>query len=67
LDRVGVSGRTKILPGDSQTVPTGADAIMMKSIIHDLNDERSLKILENCRRALPENGKLLSFLQAGSA
>jgi hypothetical protein len=31
----------------------------MKSIIHDWNDERSLKILANCRRALPENGKLL--------
>jgi SAM-dependent methyltransferase len=60
LDRVGVSGRTKFLPGDFfQTVPTGADAIIMKSIIHDWNDERSLKILENCRRALPENGKLL--------
>src|ERR1700730_7787927 len=60
LDRMGVSGRTKFLPGDFfQTVPTGADAIIMKSIIHDWNDERSLKILENCRRALPENGKLL--------
>ncbi|MCK1715238.1 MULTISPECIES: acetylserotonin O-methyltransferase [unclassified Bradyrhizobium] len=60
LDRMGVSGRTKFLPGDFfQTVPIGADAIIMKSIIHDWNDERSLKILANCRRALPENGKLL--------
>ncbi|MDE5446814.1 methyltransferase [Bradyrhizobium sp. CSA207] len=60
LDHMGVSGRTKFLSGDFfQTVPTGADAIIMKSIIHDWNDERSLKILANCRRALPENGKLL--------
>jgi O-methyltransferase domain len=57
---MGLSGRTKFLSGDFfQAVPTGADAIIMKSIIHDWNDERSLKILENCRRALPENGKLL--------
>src|SRR4051794_35119210 len=60
LNHMGVSDRTKFLPGDFfQTVPTGADAIIMKSIIHDWNDERSLKILANCRRALPENGKLL--------
>jgi SAM-dependent methyltransferase len=60
LDRMGVSGRTKFLAGDFfQTVPTGADAIIMKSIIHDWNDELSLKILRNCRRALPENGRLL--------
>jgi hypothetical protein len=31
----------------------------MKSIIHDWNDELSLKILGNCRRALAENGRLL--------
>jgi hypothetical protein len=60
LDRMGVSGRTKFVPGDFfETVPTGADAIIMKSIIHDWNDERGLKILGNCRRALPENGRLL--------
>lgn len=60
LDRIGVSGRIKFLAGDFfETVPVGADVIIMKSIIHDWNDERSLKILGNCRRALPENGKLL--------
>ena len=55
-----MSGRIKFLAGDFfETVPVGADVILMKSIIHDWNDERSLKILGNCRRALPENGKLL--------
>jgi hypothetical protein len=38
---------------------TQADAITMKSIIHDWNDERSVTILDNCRRALPAQGKLL--------
>src|SRR6266403_6238337 len=60
LDRMGVSGRIKFESGDFfQTVPTGADAIIMKSIIHDWNDELSLKLLGNCRRALAENGRLL--------
>ena len=31
----------------------------MKSIIHDWNDELSLIILDNCRKALPKTGTLL--------
>jgi hypothetical protein len=60
FNRMGVGDRTAFLPGDFfQTVPSGADAIIMKSVLHDWNDERSLVILENCRRALPANGTLL--------
>ncbi len=60
LNRIGVSDRAKFLAGDFfQTIPSVADAIIMKSIIHDWSDERSLTILGNCRRALPKNGKLL--------
>src|SRR5262249_34311380 len=42
-----------------ESVPSGADAIIMKSIIHDWNDERSVVILTNCRRALPARGHVL--------
>jgi ubiquinone/menaquinone biosynthesis C-methylase UbiE len=60
LDRMQVGDRTEFLSGDFfQAVPSGADAIIMKSIIHDWNDERSTVILRNCRRALPDNGILL--------
>jgi O-methyltransferase domain/Dimerisation domain len=60
LNRMGVGARTDFLPGDFfQSVPFGADAIIMKSIIHDWNDERSLVILRNCRRALPAKATLL--------
>jgi hypothetical protein len=31
----------------------------MKSIIHDWNDDQSLQILANCRRAVPADGALL--------
>ncbi|KAJ7538864.1 hypothetical protein O6H91_11G066100 [Diphasiastrum complanatum] len=41
-----------------QSVPS-ADAIMMKWIMHDWDDERCTKILRNCYRALPEKGKVI--------
>jgi len=43
-----------------ESVPSG-DAIFMKHIMHDWNDENCLKILNNCQRALPEKGKVLIF------
>ncbi len=60
LKRLGLAHRTKFIPGDFfETVPSIADAIILKSVIHDWNDERSYVILQNCRNALPENGTLL--------
>lgn len=55
-----VSDRCEIIGGDMfQEVPSGADAYLMKWIIHDWDDEHSLTILKNCHRAMVENGKLL--------
>jgi hypothetical protein len=60
LAEAGVSDRADFIAGSFfESVPTGADAVIMKSIIHDWNDDRSVKILANCRNALPSNGKLL--------
>ena len=42
-----------------EAVPEGADAYLMRRIIHDWNDEQCLKILTNCRRAIQRSGKLL--------
>lgn len=44
-----------------KSVPSGADAYMMKSIIHDWDDERATVILKNCREALRdvERGRLI--------
>jgi hypothetical protein len=54
------AARCELVGGDFfASVPSGADAIMMKHIIHDWNDENSLKILKNCHAALPAGGKLL--------
>lgn len=60
LTRNGLGDRVKFMAGDFfHTIPLIADAIVMKHIIHDWSDERSLAILASCRRALPEGGVLL--------
>lgn len=40
-------------------VPNGADAYILKHVIHDWNDDRAVTILKNCHRAMGKNGKLL--------
>jgi hypothetical protein len=56
----GLADRCDIIGGNMfAAVPSGADAYVMKWIIHDWNDERSLTILSNIHRAMAENGKLL--------
>jgi hypothetical protein len=55
-----IAERCEIIGGDFfQAVPEGADAYLMRVVIHDWNDEDALKILRNCRRAIPAHGKLL--------
>jgi hypothetical protein len=44
-----------------ESVPGDGDAIFMKYILHDWNDEACLKILRNCYKALPANGKVIAL------
>jgi hypothetical protein len=39
-------------------IPTGADAYVVAQILHDWDDERSVAILRQVRRAMPDQGKL---------
>uniref|UniRef100_A0A803RCJ9 caffeate O-methyltransferase n=1 Tax=Cannabis sativa TaxID=3483 RepID=A0A803RCJ9_CANSA len=41
-----------------ESVPSG-DAIFMKWILHDWSDEQCVKVLKNCYKAIPENGKVI--------
>jgi tRNA A58 N-methylase Trm61 len=60
LRQIGVDDRVEFVDGDFfEAVPAVADAIILKSIIHDWDDARSITILQNCREALPDGGKLL--------
>ena len=61
--------RCSMVSGDMfSSVPAGADAYIMKHIIHDWPDELCLKILKACRSAVNSGGKLLvvdSVIQPG--
>lgn len=60
LSDAGVSDRCEFIAGSFfDSLPSGAEAIMMKSIIHDWNDERSVRILHNCHRVLQRNARLI--------
>jgi len=60
LEAAGVAARCQVVGGSFlDGVPDGADAHVLKSVIHDWDDEQSLAILRNCHRALPEQGTLL--------
>jgi hypothetical protein len=58
--RAGIIGRVRIESGDFfKELPSGADAIIMKHIVHDWDDESAIRILQACHRALGVRGKLL--------
>lgn len=40
-------------------VPAGADGYVMKYILHDWDDDKSVKILANCRDAMAPQGRVL--------
>ncbi|MHB8542119.1 MAG: methyltransferase [Candidatus Acidiferrales bacterium] len=55
-----LEARAKMQPCDFfREVPSGCRAYVMKSVIHDWEDEKAHKILSNCRRAVPKEGALL--------
>jgi SAM-dependent methyltransferase len=71
--RVGIGGqlpRCELVAGDFfENVPEAADAYILKKVIHDWDDERAEKILENCRRAMAPEGKVLvveTIMSAGN-
>ncbi|WP_280831013.1 methyltransferase [Mycolicibacterium frederiksbergense] len=44
-----------------ESVPTGGDAYLLKTVIHDWDDDQALQILRNVRGAIAPDGKLLLF------
>ena len=60
VEAAGVSDRCQLIGGNFfESVPEGADAYLMRHIIHDWDDEKSLSILRNCYSAMPADAKLL--------
>jgi len=60
LEKESVAARVEKVSGSFfESVPAGADAYLMKHIIHDWTDEQNIKILHNINSAMNENGKVL--------
>ncbi len=55
-----VNGQVKVVGGSAlESLPKGADAIVMKYFLSVFSKEDSIKVLTNCREALPKHGKLI--------
>jgi SAM-dependent methyltransferase len=60
LRELGLGDRCDVVGGDFfEEVPAGADAYLLKHVIHDWNDIRAAEILKSCRRAMKPDAKLL--------
>ncbi|HRA48361.1 MAG TPA: methyltransferase [Thermomicrobiales bacterium] len=60
LGKAGVADRCQIIGGTFfDGIPAGADAYIMKSILHDWEDADCLRILRACRAAMPSGSALL--------
>ena len=56
----GLLDRCSVVGGDFfEEVPRGADAYLLKHVIHDWDDASARRILETCRRAMAPGSKLL--------
>jgi hypothetical protein len=56
----GVIDRAQTMDGSFfESVPSGGNTYLMKTVIHDWDDARATAILANCRRAMTAGGKLL--------
>jgi hypothetical protein len=52
--------RFKLIEGDFfASIPEGADAYLLKSILHDWNDRQAEQILQNCHSAMRSDSRLL--------
>ena len=60
LSAEGVAERCSVVAGDFlESIPEGADAYLMKHIIHDWDEASAINILKNCRRAMASDARLL--------
>jgi len=59
FEQSNLTGRAQFMCGDFfESVPQ-ADLLLMKSVLHDWNDERCAVLLRNARRALSDDGRLI--------
>ena len=60
MDAYGVADRVDLVAGDFfSEIPVTADLYILKFIIHDWYDDKNRTILQNIRRQMPADGKVL--------
>ena len=61
ISAAGLAARCDAIDGDALTteVPAGADAYVLKLVIHGKTDDDAVAILRNCRAAMPAHARLL--------
>jgi hypothetical protein len=61
LAEAGVADRCEVVGGSffDDALPTGADAYLLKAILHDWSDDDALRIVRACRAAAPAHAVLL--------
>lgn len=60
LRDAGVADRIQVVGGSFfDSVPAGGDAYVLKSILHDWNDDRCVQILRVCRKAMSPSAALI--------
>lgn len=55
----GLSDRFSAVAGDFFTAVPVADLYLLKTVLHDWDDDRAISILRNCRSAAPDGGRAL--------
>jgi hypothetical protein len=60
LAEQGLSHRCDVFAGDFfAEVPAGYEAYIIKSVLHDWDDDHAVQILRKCRDAMPSHGRVL--------
>lgn len=60
LEQAGLAGRCDLVAGDFfASAPAGADAYVIKSVLHDWSDDRAATILGHVRAVLPADGRVI--------
>ncbi|MGW2226518.1 methyltransferase [Streptomyces formicae] len=56
----GLGERCDVVAGDFfASVPPGADRYVIKSVLHDWDDDRCVDLLRNCRDAMSDTGRIM--------
>jgi hypothetical protein len=60
FNKFGIAERAQAIGGNFfESVPEGGDAYLLKNVIHDWDDEKSILILKNVHKSMIPGGKLI--------